>query len=63
MHEFESLLFSDPEILADVVAPDQRPQRLRRELTRIADTFGTPEEIDDDPATAPSGRIRELAPG
>lgn len=62
MHELEALFFSDPESLGDVLARDARPQRIQRQLQRIADAFATPEQIDDDPATAPSKRIRALAP-
>jgi len=55
MHEFEALLFSDPKVLAeglDSVAES--------EVRRIRDQFASPEEIDDDPKTAPSKRIQCL---
>ena len=62
MHEFEALLFADPELLGDVVSRDTTARRVTRQIEQIADAFGTPEEIDDDPTTAPSKRIRTLAP-
>jgi len=55
MHEFEALLFSDPRMLAeglDCVAES--------EIRRIGDQFANPEEIDDNPQTAPSKRIQSL---
>ena len=63
MHEFEALLFSDPEILAKVLSRDVDSRWLTQEVARIAGAFGTPEEIDDDPVTAPSKRILQLVPG
>ena len=62
MHEFEALLFSDPELLGDVVSRDTHLRPLTRQIERIADAFRTPEEIDDDPSKAPAKRIRALAP-
>ena len=62
MHEFESLFFSDTESLGDLLSRDARPQWIKQRLRRIADAFATPEQIDDNPATAPSKRIRALAP-
>jgi hypothetical protein len=56
MHEFEALLFSDPNTLGEVI-PEQGIQRA---LADIASSFSTPEEINDDPATAPSKRIVAL---
>jgi len=55
MHEFEALLFSDPKALADGLASvDEATVRA------IRDQVATPEEIDDDPQTAPSKRIERL---
>ena len=62
MHEFEALFFSDPESLGDILSRNMRPQPIKRQLQRIADAVATPEEIDDNPATAPSKRILALAP-
>ncbi len=58
MHEFEALLFSAPDILGGVIAE----QGITNDLKSIADMFQTPEEIDDDPNTAPSKRILRLSP-
>lgn len=59
MHEFEALLFSDPERLANGIG---RPD-LYSELIRIANSFSTPEHINDSRRTAPSKRIIKLFPG
>ena len=59
MHEFEGLLFSDPPRFAQGIG---RADLLPR-LQDIRDQFATPEEINDSPLTAPSSRIRTLAPG
>jgi hypothetical protein len=59
MHEFEGLLFSDPEGFGRGIA--------RRDLSpkfqAIRDRFATPEEINDSPVTAPSKRVEALFPG
>ena len=59
MHEFEGLLFSDPDRFAQGMGmPD-----LSSELQAIRDEFDTPEEINDSPETHPSERIMELYKG
>ena len=58
MHEFEALLFSDPDKFARGI---DRPNLVTR-ITEIASRFKTPEHIDDSPATAPSKRIMSLFP-
>ena len=58
LHEFEALLFSQPEKIAEGFA---QPTTLTA-LRQIRDNFPTPEEINDDPATAPSARLRSLYP-
>ena len=59
MHEFEGLLFSDPDRFAQGMGmPD-----LSSELQAIRDDFGTPEEINDTPETHPSRRVRNLYEG
>ena len=56
MHEFEGLLFSDPDRFArGIEYPD-----LSREFQTIRDMFPTPEDIDDSPETAPSKRVEAL---
>ena len=61
MHEFEALLFSEPETLGEVLSLDARPRRIIRELQQVAGHFATPEEIDEGQGTAPSKRIRSFA--
>ena len=56
MHEFEGLLFSDPNQLASAL----RRQDLAQKLWAIRRDFETPEHIDDSPVTAPSKRIQSL---
>ena len=53
MHEFEALLFSNPERFARALGDE----RLAREISRIREAFDSPESINDDPTTAPSKRI------
>lgn len=59
MHEFEGLLFSECNQFATGIG---RPD-LAMHFQAIRDAFGTPEEINDSPVTAPSKRILELMPG
>ncbi len=58
MHEFEGLLFSDPDRFAACLG---RPD-LAAELWAIRDEFESPEDINDSPETAPSKRVRSLYP-
>jgi hypothetical protein len=58
LHEFEALLFTSP---AHIAAHFPSQSRLLQ-LESIKSQFASPEEIDDDPATAPSKRIRGLYP-
>jgi hypothetical protein len=55
VHEFEALLFSDPEILSTQL------QVSKSQIERVLAECGTPEEIDDSPQTAPSKRLEDLA--
>ena len=58
MHEFEALLFSDCDAFARGIGlPALAPQ-----FRKIRDAFGSPEEIDDSPRTAPSKRVEALVP-
>ena len=54
IHEFETLLFSDPEILAYHLDIKQA------EIDKILNKFGEPERINDSPQTAPSKRLEKL---
>jgi len=51
MHEFEALLFSDESILANKLNVNAS------KIKEILDECGEPEEIDDEPDTAPSKRL------
>jgi hypothetical protein len=57
MYEFEGLLFSNPEGLANSL-----DHRLAQQLIGIRDQFNSPEEINDSPNTAPSKRLIRLYP-
>ena len=59
VHKFEALLFSDP--AAFVEAYPDRPHAMTA-LAAIRAQFPTPEDIDDDPLTAPSKRILRYCP-
>ena len=56
MHEFEGLLFSDPDKFAQAIGRSE----LSHEFQAIRDGFPTPEDIDDSPETAPNKRIQAL---
>jgi len=58
LHEYEGLLFSDPAAFAAAI---NQPQ-LTPALQRVRDAFQTPEDIDDNPATAPSRRVVQAWP-
>jgi hypothetical protein len=58
LHEFESWLFSSREELSQTMTqPEKAPL-----IAAIRDAFETPEDINEDPATAPSKRIQEVFP-
>lgn len=59
MHEFEGLLFSQPAAIGEMAG---RPD-LSAHFQSIRDQFGSPEEINDSPVTAPSKRIVAALPG
>jgi hypothetical protein len=59
MYEFEGLLFSDPDGLANAVNQPGLVEAFRK----IRDTFETPENINNSPAKAPSKRIGTLYAG
>ena len=62
LHDFEALLLSDPEKLDKALSLLQGSSRLS-DLERILVKCGGPEDVDDDPETAPSKRLRKLYPG
>ncbi len=51
VHEFEALLFSDAETLADLLSIDIS------KVNDVLDEFGQPEAINNNPHTAPSKRL------
>jgi Domain of unknown function (DUF4276) len=58
LHEYEALLFSDPTAFANgIYQPGLAPP-----FAEIRRKFATPEDIDDDPARAPSKRVLQLCP-
>jgi hypothetical protein len=58
MHEFESLLFSDCLKFAEGIGQNE----LAPQFQLVRDDFGSPEEINDSPMTAPSKRIAKIYP-
>lgn len=58
LHEYEALLFSDPAAFAFGIGQPQLASRFQQ----IRHEFPSPEDIDDDPRTAPSKRIRGAYP-
>ena len=59
MHEFEALLFSSPEKLAEGLGD----KKLSSAFLTIRNEFSTPEEIDDHYETCPSRRIEKVFQG
>jgi hypothetical protein len=58
LHEFEALLFVSPSSIARAfAAPALEPK-----LAAIRNAFPSPEDINDDPVTAPSARLQSLFP-
>lgn len=55
MHEFEAMLFSEPEKLAVQLGVSQT------QIERILEECGEPEQIDDSPNAAPSKRLEALS--
>jgi len=53
LHEYEGLLFSDPDAFAQAL----RQPDLAYRFHQVRSDFPTPEDIDDDPQTAPSKRV------
>jgi hypothetical protein len=58
LHEFEGLLFTKPSEISRTL---NKPE-MRNKLEQIRNEFNTPEEINDNPQTAPSKRIEEQFP-
>ncbi len=58
IHEFEALLFAKPEELSRALYQSS----LLPQLKAVRDAFPSPEDINDDPQTAPSKRILQIVP-
>jgi len=58
LHEFESLLFSSPAVLPETMTASGKAD----EFARICRAFPSPEEINENPDSAPSKRIQNLFP-
>lgn len=59
MHEFEGLLFSDVTVFSELLGAQPATVDL---LRGIREEFATPEDINDNEATAPSKRIKRSIP-
>ncbi len=57
LHEFEGILFSDPESFNKIAEPD-----VVEKIRRIRKKYPTPEHINHSPETAPSKRLEKLIP-
>ena len=60
LHEYETILYSDLDRLREWYSPQYGEEI--DELRGSVAAFRSPEEIDDDPQTAPSRRIIQAAP-
>ena len=58
MHEFEGLLFTDPEAFEWV--EDGWNEQSRAALKQVREAFSSPEDINDSPQTAPSKRLLSI---
>jgi hypothetical protein len=58
LHEYEALLFSDPTAFANGI----NHPNLARQFQRIRDEFASPEDINNNPETAPSKRVLSVCP-
>jgi len=67
LHEFESLLFVEPQTVALSIAVGAGRvdyESVARELASVkTECGGSVEQINDDPATAPSKRLKAIIPG
>ena len=59
-HEFEGLLFSDVRAFSALTAATHHQVE---ELRAVRSSFQSPEDINDNPDTAPSKRIKNVLPG
>jgi hypothetical protein len=59
MHEFEGMLFSNCGAFSQGIGQPE----LEVEFRQVRNGFGTPEDINDSPNSAPSKRIEDILPG
>lgn len=59
LHEFETLLFSDPQLIANTIGVNDH---IKDQLLRIKNSFVNPELINNNPATCPHRRIESHIP-
>ncbi len=62
VHEFEGLLFSDPDQIAAIAASEVDRTKRARELQEIRRAVESPEHIDNGRHTAPSKRLESIFP-
>ncbi|MCX7725864.1 MAG: DUF4276 family protein [Chitinispirillaceae bacterium] len=65
LHEFEAILFSKPEVIVEILGINDTPSKNKKlkEIQKICKDFSNnPEEIDDNPKTCPSARIKKIFP-
>jgi hypothetical protein len=58
LHEYEGLLFSNPQGFAEAI----KQPNLAHRFLEVRNGFATPEDINDGPTTAPSKRVLALYP-
>jgi hypothetical protein len=58
LHEYEGLLFSNPTAFATAI----KQPHLEYQFAQVRGSFPTPEDINDDPNTAPSKRVLAIYP-
>jgi Domain of unknown function (DUF4276) len=58
LHEYEALLFSDPTAFADGI----NHPGLAHAFQNVCNAFDSPEDINDNPTTAPSKRVLAVCP-
>lgn len=59
LHEFEAMLFVSPEAAAETLLEPRKAA----DIFKIKNKFKSPEEIDDNPSSAPSKRFYGIFPG
>ena len=60
LHEFEALLYCDVNKIDDILRLNHNSKSMNKQLQLIVNQFNSPEEINDNPDTAPSKRLLKL---